>query len=159
MINSKKKKLTLFLAAALFTVQINAQQLITNQSPEVNISGFDCVEPVEQFIPLLGRGNSIESFLVNDVEKELIRQSKRSILLDIKCNDDAWVKASTTDIERNGEIHQALSKLMVTFPLTLTVQNRSQRIVLEVEHSYFTENLETTDQRKTTQQFKVLQQR
>ncbi|MDC8833012.1 hypothetical protein [Alteromonas gilva] len=158
-----KHPLIIFLSLTLLLLvnyQAAAVETNSQQPAEVSTSGLSCAEPAQNFIPLLGRGTAdVETFLIRDLQQELVRQDEHSVLVSIVCTNDAVVKGSTIEVQEDGETKQALSKLLVTFPLTLKVQNRRSLITLDVNLHYLTEHLEAVEGRNTTITFEVLKQR
>ncbi|NVK55264.1 MAG: hypothetical protein HWE26_06590 [Alteromonadaceae bacterium] len=149
----------LLLLLLLFSSKSTALETTIQTPAPVKITGLSCAEPAQSFIPLLGRGSDLEMFLTKDLQQELVRQEEHSELLSLVCTDKAIVKGASIDVQENGEIIQALSKLLITFPLTLKVKNRTSLIILDVKLHYLTENLESVEERTTELTFEVLTQR
>lgn len=158
---------TTVLAIASFSPLISAQQ--TSQSFSLNVGdsvsnvkteGFECAEESLSVLPLLGRGTEFPKFLLADVETELKRQAPTSELLKATCTAPPEVLAQVLE-EQNGKPveGQVLTKLRIEFYLDLSVYTGNEVVPLTIEHVYFVENLETTDQRKVTQKFIVIPQK
>ena len=123
-------------------------------------SGFECATEALSVLPLLGRGTDFPQFLLTDIENELIRQVPMSKLVSATCTAPPEVLVSTLASE-SGEPEndpQVLTKLRVEFYLDLVVNTGTSELPLTVEHIYFAENLDTTDNRKVTKKFVVLPQ-
>ncbi|ALS99263.1 hypothetical protein [Lacimicrobium alkaliphilum] len=139
--------------ALLAGIGFNAAASAENDKQIPQINGFDCADAIQNVIPLLGRGELVETFVPLDVENELKRQHKSSVLQSINCTAEPEIKGATIKDKESGEA--VLSRLSVTFPLEISVAAGKQTMDMVVHQQYLAENLETTDQRKVTQKFIV----
>ncbi|GGO63630.1 hypothetical protein [Bowmanella pacifica] len=140
---------------ALLAALLAASPLYAAKQPinnKIQTLGFSCADTVVDVIPLLGRGEDAEHFVAQDIQTELERQHKGSVLTQVECLGEPELKASVIKDNAGNEV---LSKMSIAFPVAIQVNVNKQTIEMQVDQTYLAENLEKAEGKKVTQHFVV----
>ena len=126
-----------------------------NPGHNIEIVDFDLATDVEHMIGLLGRGRDCRTFVVNDIEAELYRQTPGAQLLAVRCNEKPEVV--TRAIGEGSGNTVVVESMRVTFPVTARVMTSDGAIwKLDIRHSYDATNLNLpVDQRQLRLDFEI----
>jgi hypothetical protein len=120
----------------------------------IDVKGFELADAHSHQIAWLGFGQDACSFVVPEVEAEIMRQTPAAQVLSITCKATPSFETKAKRTE-NSTSNALVSGLCVTFPLAVTIDLGADQWQLEVAHSFVAEELDIPSQTKRSVRFDV----
>jgi len=125
----------------------------TNKNTPI-VEGFECADEFLPSIHTLGRGTDFPQFLIDDIQRELNRQTPGTQLLSVSCIKEPTVEGKAREFPSENGPQQVITDISATFHLLVKFA-AGFNIKTKINHGYEVTDFHTA-QPKVTQKFELL---